>query len=509
MLPTKLFKFLNIVLLLAAFFAVFCFNISIYPQSKLKYKISLGLEALYNFNFQSAEKTFGEIIKNYPENPAGYHYKSISYLWFYLDDKDETDFDNFLAYSDTTVEKAEALLEKDSSDVFNIYMLGSVYANRTFAFTRDENYVDAIFAAKKFHNYFNDLLIKDSLYYDAYMGIGLYNFAISQAPQTWTWALNLSGITGDKRAGLNYLEIAAKKGKLSRIDAQFYLSQIYSEFLLKYPAAEGILRDLVGRYPKNLLFRYAFANLYLKKYDLKNASKNYNIVFTSKDTIFTQLKNYSGLALGDIFYSQSDYATARTFYRNFLEFSVDDHLKGITALKSGLSYMFEGDSLSAILYFEKTSEGNSDLDDDVHAKTKGRQYLKKLPGFSELKLILIKKMIDAGKFKSAIDSLENYTELVISDTLRAEAVLYLSDAYYHLGKFKKSLEYAVAVFNFDDCELWVKPFACYYAARASKDLRSSVDAKLFIEYANNFRNYFYENKLRDKLNFLSFILQEK
>ena len=43
----------------------------------------------------------------------------------------------------------------------------------------------------------------------------------------------------------------------------------------------------------------------------------------------------------------------------------------------------------------------------------------------------------------------------------------------------------------------------------SKDLKNVIDAKLFIEYANNFKDYFYENKLKDKLNFLSFLLDEK
>ncbi|MGB5287966.1 MAG: hypothetical protein WBN42_05715, partial [Ignavibacteriaceae bacterium] len=180
----------------------------------MKGKISTGLAALYNFNFKTAEKTFDDIIKNYPENPAGYHYKSISHLWFYLDSKSDYDFDNFYAYTDTAIKKAEIFLNKDSSDVFSLYILGSVYANRTFAFTRDENYFDAIFAASKFYSYFNDLLNIDSLYYDAYMGKGLYNFAISQAPQTWSWALSLSGMTGDKQAGLDYLEIAARKGQL-------------------------------------------------------------------------------------------------------------------------------------------------------------------------------------------------------------------------------------------------------------------------------------------------------
>jgi len=509
MLPFNFFKRLITRFLLFTILAVFCLSSSVCPQTNIKYKITSGLEALYNFNFKSAEKTFDKIIKSNPESPAGYYYKSISHLWFYLDSRKEDDLSNFISFTDTVIEKAEAILEKDSSDVFTLYILGSAYANRTFAFTRDENYFDAVFTARKFHLCFNELLTKDSLYYDAYMGKGLFNLAISQAPQTWTWALNLAGMTGDKRAGLNYLEAASKKGKLSKVDAQFYLSQVYSEFLLEYQQAKNILNDLNFRFPQNLLFRFALANLQVKIFDLKNASRNYKTVFASKDTNFTQLKNYAGLALGNILYSQSDYVEARNYYIKFLEHSTDSQFKGISALKIGLSHLFEGDSLSALLYFEKTNEGNRDLDDDIYARNKGEQYLTQLPNSDEVKLILIKNMINAGKFKTAIDSLEKFIDKPISDTLRAEAILYFSDAYFHLGKNKKSLEYAVSVFNFDDCELWVKPFACYYAARASKELRNIIDAEFFIGYANNFQNYFYENKLNDRLNFLSFLLKEE
>ena len=485
------------------------FNAIGYSQSDLNSRISIGLESLYNFNFKSSEKIFDKIVKAYPESPAGYYYKSISHLWFFLDSKNEEELDIFISFSDSAINKAEAVLIKDSTNLFIMYILGSCYVNRTFAYTRDENYFDAVLSARKFHVYFDQILLIDSLYYDAYTSKGLFNFAISQAPQTWSWALNLAGMTGNKQLGLDYLELAAKKGNFSKIEAQFYLSQIYSEFLLKYQSANNILVNLISRFPKNLLFRFTLANLQVKRYDLINATKNYRTVYESKDSNMTELKYFSGMAMGDLLYSKGDYENARKYFISFLDNATDDHFKGITALKVGLSHLFEGDSLSALLYFDIVFKGNEDLDDDVFARITAERYLNQLPSFDELKLILIKNMIDAGKFKTAIDSLENFIEENVSDTLRAEAILYLSDAYYHLNKNKKSLEYAVAVFNFDDCELWVKPYACYYAARASKELNNIIDAEFFIGYANNFHNYFYENKLQDKLSFLSFILEEK
>ncbi len=496
------FSFIGIILLL-------CSNVFIYSQSDLNARISIGMESLYNFNFKSSERIFDNIINNYPDNPAGYYYKSISHLWFFLDNKNETELDVFISLTDSAIEKSESILNEDSTDLFILYVIGSTYVNRTFAYTRDENYFDAVLSARKFRFYFDELLSFDSLYYDAYMSKGLFDFAISQAPQTWSWALNLAGMTGNIQEGLDCIEVASEKGKFSKIDAEFYLSQIYSEFLLKYRPANKILVELNSRFPKNLLFRFAIANLQVKTFDLNIATRNYRSVYSSSDTNMIQLKNYAGMNLGDILYSQGEYDEARNYYINFLENSNDSHFKGITALRIGLSRLIEGDSLSALLYFDKVSEGNEDIDDDRFAKIKGEEYLDKLPSANELKLILLKNIIDAGKFNSAKDSLEKFIESNISDTLRAEAILYLSEAYYYLGKNKKSLEYAVAVFNFEECELWVKPFACYYAARASKEMNNLVDAELFIGYANNFSNYFYENKLRDKLSFLSFVVREK
>ena len=78
---------------------------------------------------------------------------------------------------------------------------------------------------------------KDSLYYDAFMSKGLFNFAISQAPQTWSWALNLAGMTGNKKTGLDYLEVASKKGKFSKIMHSFIFHKFILDFLLKYQPA--------------------------------------------------------------------------------------------------------------------------------------------------------------------------------------------------------------------------------------------------------------------------------
>jgi hypothetical protein len=488
------------------FSAILFFQITLNAQPKSLKKISSGLNSLYNFHFDFADKDFQDFININPEHPAGYYFKSIKKLWFYLDSKNEKYLNEFIDYTDTSLYKAELFLQKDSVDVFSYYILGLVYFQRAVAHTRSEEYLSSLWATKMFQYYFNKIISMDSTYFDAYMCLGLYNFAVSQAPRSWKWALDLTGIEGDKKVGLEYLKLASKKGRYSKVDAQFYLSQLYSEFFLNFKESEKYLKSLVNAYPKNLLFKYSLGNLQIKKYELKSAEKNFNTVTQSKDSVFIQLKNYSTLSLGDLFFIRNNFDSAKTFYHSFLDSSVDHHLKGITALRLGLCYLFEGDSTSALAYFEKTDEGNLDLDEDVYARLRGQQYVDEFPDSLQLELIKFKNILDSGKFKNAIDSLENLNKIVTSDSLRAELMLHISEAYYRSGKFKQSFEYAVGLLNFEHCETWVKAFACYYAARASMALNNFEDAKLFVDYASNYSDFFFENKLTDRLNALLYEL---
>ncbi|NNJ53102.1 MAG: DUF3808 domain-containing protein, partial [Ignavibacteriaceae bacterium] len=471
-------------------------------------KISSGLDALYNFQFISSDKYFQDFINLNPEHPAGYYFKSIKNLWIYLDNKNEDHLDKFVNYTDTAVIKSEIFLKNDSTDTFSFYILGAVYYQRAVAHTRGEEYLNALWTTKMFQYYFNRIVAIDSTYFDAYMCLGLYNFAVSQAPHSWRWALDLTGIEGDKKLGLEYLKLASKKGKYSKVDAQFYLSQVYSEFFLNFKESEQYLKFLATSYPRNLLFKYALGNLHVKKYNLKSAEKKFNAVIQSEDSIFVQLKNYSILALGDLLYIQNYFDSAKYYYHTFLDSSFDHHLRGSASLKLGLCYLIEGDTTTAKNYFEKADEGNLDIDEDVYAKKRGEQFSDDLPDSLEISLLRYENIMNSGQFKAAIDSLEKLNRLFISDTLRAELMLYISEAYYHLKKYKQSLEYSVGLLNFENCETWVKAFACYYAARASKALKNFEDAELFIEYASNYNNFYFENKLTDRLNALFYELQD-
>lgn len=483
-------------------------NSSIFAQGKTDKLILKGIDELYNFNFESCTETFQKIIDDDPSNPAGYHYKSVKHLWYFLDDKNENDFEIFLAYSDTAILKAEEIINSDSTNPFIYYILGTSYSYRAVAYGRAEEYLNALWATKKFHSILSAAILIDSTFYDAYLGLGLYNFAVSQTPQAWRWALDLTGISGDKKNGVKYIKLAAEKGKFNRNEAKFYLSQIQAEFFRELKDAEKILTSLSKKYPHNLLFAFTLANLQVKNYKIKSAMSTLQKIAAANDSFFTQLANYSNLSVADILFIENDFDSAKVFYKIFLDGLDDNYFKGIASFRLGLCYQFLELPDSAAYYYSLSSEGNKDLDEDNFANIMGKRFLENPPDSLKLKLFEINNILKSGKFKAVVDSINKLIVYLSSDTLRVEAVLYLCEAHLLLKHYQLAIDLAVSIINADNCELWVKPFACYYAALASTELNKKVDAELFLEYAENYSNYFYENRLQNLLYSLSYKLQQ-
>jgi hypothetical protein len=486
------------------------FSVSDFFPQQMEKLISKGLEYNYNFNFEEAKEIFETIIDEYPEDPRGYHYLSSTYLWYYLSNKNEHDFNNFVSYADISIDKAKAVLDENSSNENILYTLGNTYSYRAIAFAKAGNYLDAAWASKKSESYLSDLIELNPKFYDAYLGLGLYNFAIGQIPSALKWALNLAGFSGDKDTGIKYIKTAAAKGNISKIEAHYYLSQIYSEILFKYDSAAVFLKKLVLKYPGNILFNYSYSVLEMKKRNLDAAEKGLLKIIqndSADDTSgiangkkFKQLISLSNFLLGDIFYRRNMFDSAKYYYRKFIDSGGENDYKGIAGLRLGLCYELTGERENAVKYFKFTNKGNMDIDDDIFAKRKGTIYSSRTLDKNEIHLINAANLIDNGQYSAAFDSLASLFISEKNEPLKAEVALYLSETSFHLGNYNESLEFAETVGKLS-CgnEKWIKPFADYYAARANHKLGNDLAAKNLIDEADNYTDYDYQNKLKNML----------
>ncbi len=441
-----------------------------------------------------------ELMEKYPDDPRGYHFESSIYLWYYLGGKDKNDLDTFEIFSDKAIDKAAAILEQNEQSEMALYFLGANYCYRAIAFGKAGNFLDAAWATKKSESYLSQLLKINPGRTDAYLGLGLYNFAVAQIPSAFQWALNLVGISGNTDMGVKYIETAAENGNYTRVEAQYYLAQIEMDFLIDYESSAAILKRLVKKYPRNLLFNYSYAVLLMKQRKLGDAEKFLDKVIRAGDTRFSQITSFSYFLKGDVNFRNNRLDSAKTYYLHFLGKAEENDYTGIAAYRLGICYEAEGERNTAVEYFEKARNGNMDLDDDIYAKRKSEIYIKRRLSSIELDLVYISNMIEAGKYKVAYDSVSSVYPDIQLGKLRAEALLYKSDAAFYMGNYQESADLASRVLAQDTSnEGWVIPFSYYNLARANKKLGSLEAMKQNAEKADEENDYDYQNKLRNLL----------
>lgn len=457
-----------------------------------------GLEFCYNFKWNKAEEIFSGMIKENPESPEGYHFLSGIYLWYYLGNRDKDDFNGFVKYSDQSIEATQSKLDENPQSAYFNYLLGSNYMYRAIAFTREENYLDAVWASKKSETFLKKALEIDPKFTDAYLGLGLYNFAVGQIPSAFQWALSLAGIQGDKKLGINFIKKAATQGSLAKVEAQYYLSQILSEVLFENEAALYYLKNLVRRYPENLLFNYSYAVLEVKERNLYDAQKVLSKIVHLDNPRFSQIISFSNFLMGDIFFRRNQFDSAKVYYISFLNSTPTNDYTGIANYRLGLSYELTNERKTAEKYYKNSGSGNMDLEDDQFSRRKGEIYSRRTISINEIEQIKFANLIEAGKYQSAYDSLKILLPKLKNDWLKAEVLLNLSEVSFMLGKLDESLSNALAAIEINPQEeKWIAPFASFNSARVYQKKKDTENFKDMIEQVEDFTDYDYQNKLKN------------
>jgi tetratricopeptide (TPR) repeat protein len=471
-----------------------------FAQTDIERGVLKGLDYCYNFRWGKANEEFQKLIDKYPDDIRGYHYQSTISLWYYLSSKSSDDYQNFIRYSDLALEKGGKQLDNDPDNEIILYTLGTAYCSRAIVFAKAESFLNAAWASKKSESYLNDALKINPKRIDAYLGLGLYNFAVGQIPSGYKWALSLAGIKGNKEIGIQYLKKAANEGFFSKIEASYYLSQIYSEAVNNYDMAASYLKPLIRKYPDNLLFNYSMGVLEIKRKNLPQAERIISKILKTNETNFKELVYFSNFLMGDIYFKENNFETAKEYYITFLSSYNQKDYKGIASYRLGICYELTGDRNTGISYFNQSDKGNMDLDDDIFAKRKGGIYAKRSIASTEADVLKAANIIDQGNYKEAIDKLNNGMDQIKSDRLKAEANYYISTALFFLGKNEEAVKFANISNGFNSSEeSWIKPFTDYYLAQCMLKLNKNDEAQILIEEAENFNNYDYQNKLKNLL----------
>jgi tetratricopeptide (TPR) repeat protein len=277
-------KFLGVLILLLSWVAVVSAQqpwLTDAERARFEELRRSGLEALYNIDYDKAQRDFKEIVHLYPNHPGGYQLLAAR-LWiktlyesrrlqaslysgesFYTNGDDRVDPKIVTEFRNLTREArrlAEAKLKQEPKNIEALDFLANTEGlkasfeeaveRRHFAALRDGN--DAV-------DHHREVLKLDPKYIDAQITIGLYEYVVGSLPLPVKIIAGATGFRGSKKRGLKMLEEVAQQGRWAQDDAKSVLIVLYTREK-RFADVVKLSRELSAKYPRNYLLRLETAD---------------------------------------------------------------------------------------------------------------------------------------------------------------------------------------------------------------------------------------------------------
>ncbi|MDD5544418.1 MAG: tetratricopeptide repeat protein [Acidobacteriia bacterium] len=241
-----------------------------YNDARADALIRRGLSHSYNLEYTAAAKDWQELIAMYPDHPAGYVYRAALVWWEAVEDHEDKGLqERFERQNQEAIDKAHAWLKSHPQDKLGLAYLASAYGNKSrFDVTVTRSYLSALRNGKKAFKYIEMAHELDKNFYDAYIGLGSYNYFTGALPgviKPFAWLL---GARGDKNEGINQLILASQKGEYAQTEAKIILLSVYFNEK-RWVDYERELEGLMASHPQNHVFYFWASNYYvgMKRWD--------------------------------------------------------------------------------------------------------------------------------------------------------------------------------------------------------------------------------------------------
>jgi tetratricopeptide (TPR) repeat protein len=254
-----------------------------------------GIEALYNLDYDKAERDFKEIVRLYPSHPAGPQLLAAR-LWiktlyesrrlqsslyssesFYSSGDDKVDPKIITTFRNLTREAkrlAEVRLKQNPKDIEALDWLAAIQGLKaSFEEAVERRHFAALKDGDDAVDHHREVLRLDPNLIDAGLTVGLYEYVVGSLPLPIKVVAGITGFRGSKKKGLAMLERVAQAGTWSRDDARTLLIVLYTREI-RFSDALSHASDLSALYPRIYLFRLEAADALVSQAEVERKNKN-------------------------------------------------------------------------------------------------------------------------------------------------------------------------------------------------------------------------------------------
>ena len=246
-------------------------------------ELDAGFHLLYELKPEEARAKFAAWQASHPEDPLGSAAEAASYLFeecyrqdvltseYFLDNKrflgkiaikpDPQLRDAFFAAELRSRDLAGLQLEADPDDVNALFVMTLSFAMQAdYAALIEKEQIESLAMIREADKFAKRLLAINPDAADAYLTLGAANYIIGSLPWFKRAFLRFKGIKGNKRRGIEQLEIAAARGRYLRPFAKILLAMVALREK-RFALARTQLMELVAEFPQNPLFVSELAKL--------------------------------------------------------------------------------------------------------------------------------------------------------------------------------------------------------------------------------------------------------
>lgn len=237
---------------------ILIFSANVFSQDgQLDSVINKGIKQIYNLHFTDAEKTFRDLISDYPNHPAGRFFLAMVDWWKILIDVDVESYDDiFFQKLEDVIFQCDNILKTEPENVDALFFKGGAVGFRGRLRALRESWLKAVDDGREALPIVQKASKIAPNNFDVMLGFGIYNYYAAVIPDLFPLVKPLMFFfpSGDKAKGIQQLKATAMSGKYAKYEAQYFLMTLYYHYENDAFKAEEFSKMLYEQFPDNSSF---------------------------------------------------------------------------------------------------------------------------------------------------------------------------------------------------------------------------------------------------------------
>jgi tetratricopeptide (TPR) repeat protein len=286
--------------------------------------IQQGINHIYSFEFEEAQKVQNQLAKLHPGHPVTYLMRAFYMYWHYLPIKDnKAKNGEYVQVLNQCLAAVERQYGKNSHDPEALFFTLAAKGYIALMYNYQGEIMKAALEAQRAYSVVVESLRMTNRNAEFYFTTGLYNYYVVLYPQDHPIVkpAMIFFKDGDKALGLRQLETATRMGVITRAEAAYFLAHIYLEHESIPEKALHSSAKLVKWHPTNPIFRMIHTEALLLAGQYEEGKKSNEHLRTLKTGFYPVAWNtFEGIYAEK---EEKDDALAERFYKRAISLPHD------------------------------------------------------------------------------------------------------------------------------------------------------------------------------------------